>query len=127
MLNKLSAGDIAAYKASFTYWMGFWGLVNQWDYRFSVEDMRELEEGRYLGAVVCDAKNRMTLALIPSHWEDTKVSHKRIDRTAFHEVLHVLLSHLDEDMEKVGVQHMIIRMLEVLVYPLLSKKLKRAI
>jgi hypothetical protein len=115
---ETSQKDFRCFIRSINYWMDFFGIAHHWRIAFSYEN---LDEPDYYAAVQAEEKDRACVFLFPSMW-DEPVSRPKIDVSAFHEVLHLVLATLDSGMEKVGNQHAIIRMFEQKIYPKLPKR-----
>ena len=85
--NLTSKSDLAFFKERCLFWQKELGLIN-WGVVFTHE---ETDNRAQTGYVVSGASATINLS---TDWGDDKIDQESLNRTAFHEVLHLLLAPL---------------------------------
>ena len=115
---KTTKADFEYYKKCVQKWVNLFQL-NDWEVDFEHKD-----DLRFIGACSFDLCGRTATISLATNWEDTIVSKKELNLTAFHEVVELLLvpyyslsrdRKYDEDKHS-EVSHQIIRTLEYVVF-----------
>lgn len=117
MSNKTSAKDYRFFKERVTYWQKELGQVD-WSIHFRHEPL-----GDMFAETRMNNEAHVAVVVLAKDWEDDPVTEEQLNRTAFHECLHLVLSDLvSEARARYAVQydidraeHAAIRILENLV------------
>lgn len=88
---KTTARDFAYFGSRCQHWIAALGLTN-WHVAF-----RHEPDDSVLGAVHMNRSSRQATIVLAAQWPDRdKVTDRELDRVALHEVLHILLAPLEE-------------------------------
>lgn len=118
----LSKAQMNFYWKRLWYWLKYWRL----DKSFQYFESTSYKEENYYAAVAISWNEGLCMLYLCAVW-DKKPDYEAIDRNAFHESLHVLLSPMDTstaEESSCGSEHAIIRTLENQVWTRISEYAK---
>jgi (p)ppGpp synthase/HD superfamily hydrolase len=122
---KTSKAHFRMFDKQVSKWLVVFNLSSQW--KVFVTHVELI--GRSMAETECDYPGKVATIFLNKVWEDTEVTERELDETAFHEVLEIVLDKLDS-MAKISCQrdkvdearHDIIQMLTCTIFDPLYKK-----
>jgi (p)ppGpp synthase/HD superfamily hydrolase len=122
---KTSKAHFRLFDKQISKWLEVFSLGSQWKVFVTHVELM----GRSMAETECDYPGKTATIFLNKVWEDTEVTEKEIDETAFHEVLEIVLDKLDS-MAKISCQrdkvdearHDVIQMLTCTIFDPLYKK-----
>jgi hypothetical protein len=122
---KTSKAHFRMFDRQVSKWLVVLGLTSQWKVFVSHVELM----GRSMAETECDYPSKTASIFLNKVWEDTEVTERELDETAFHEVLEIAFDRLDS-MAKISCQrdkvdearHDIIQMFTCTIFDPLYKK-----